>query len=118
MGGALKRRKYDENYEVKAYEKFCKKLKFIEGKEITVKVNEKFAAKYYANFTVPPEYQGSFPVVKTNDDEIILIESKSFYPYPAGYCGGDDVMVYVFKAKKKGKFIINFSDAKVNVTAI
>jgi hypothetical protein len=27
-------------------------------------------------------------------------------------------MVYVFKAKKKGKFIINFSDAKVNVTAI
>lgn len=32
MGGALKRRKYDENYEVKAYEKFCKKLKFIEGK--------------------------------------------------------------------------------------
>ena len=27
MGGALKRRKYDENYEVKAYEKFCKKLK-------------------------------------------------------------------------------------------
>ena len=73
MGGALKRRKYDENYEVKAYEKFCKKLKFIEGKEITVKVNEKFAAKYYANFTVPPEYQGSFPVVKTNDDEITII---------------------------------------------
>jgi len=47
-----------------------------------------------------------------------LIESKSFYPYPAGFCGGNTWMVYVFQAKKKGKFIINFSDAKVNVTAI
>ena len=81
MGGALKRRKYDENYEVKAYEKFCKKLKFIEGKEITVKVNEKFAAKYYANFTVPPEYQGSFPVVKTNDDDITLTFDEFYQMY-------------------------------------
>ncbi len=104
MGGVLKRRKkikYEEVDEEKAFEKFCENLKFINGQEITVKVNEKFAAKYSANFSLPPEYQGSFPDVKTNDDEIKLIESKSFYPYPAGYCGGNTWMVYVFQAKKK-----------------
>jgi len=53
MGGILKipkKIKYEEVDEEKAFEKFCENIKFINGQEITVKVDEKFAAKNSANF--------------------------------------------------------------------
>ena len=110
--------KYDENRPVKEYGNFCKKLKFIEGEEITVKINQKFAAKYSANFTVPPEYQGSIPEVNEYPEEIELIDDRSFYPYPYGFSGGDTIHIYVFKAKKKGTFKIKIGSQEINVNAI
>ena len=58
------------------------------------------------------------PHVKINDKEIKLVETRTFYPYPDGYCGGDTVEINVFKATKKGNFTINFSSRVVKVTVI
>ena len=97
----IKKKNRDPDYPVKVYNKFCKGLIFIEVTEITVKVNQKFAKKYSANYTINPKYWTDIPTLVSNDKEIKFIEEKSFYPYSRGTCGGDDVTIYVFKATKK-----------------
>lgn len=102
--------------QVREYNRFCKKLKFIEGNEINVKVNQKFASRFSANFTLPPEYQGKIPQIKSKDEEILLVEERSFYPYPDGWCGGRTFCIYVFKATKKGNYKIKYDTCEINVT--
>ena len=111
------RRSYDISRPVKKYNNFCKKLKFCDGKEITVKVNEKFAKEFIVNYTIPPQYFESIDEVEQTDEEIELIETREFYPYYKGTCGGDTHMIYVFQAKKKGIYNIKFSSFTLVVTA-
>ena len=118
MGQTWRKLTYDQYAKVKEYNKYCKKLKFIEGNEITVKVNQKFASRSSANFTVPPEYWESFAKNEIMSKEIQLVETKTFYPYPSGHCGGSDVQINVYKATKKGKFTLKIDDENINVIVI
>ena len=56
--------------------------------------------------------------VEQTDEEIELVETREFYPYYKGTDGGDTHKIYVFKAKKKGIYNINFSSFTLVVTAI
>ena len=105
----------DDKRAKKEYDKFCQKYNFYHGKEITVKVNEKFAVEFSANFSLPPECHGggSLDNVESKDKEIKLVESRRFEPY----CdGGNTYKIYVFKARKKGIYIIKFTSYTMTVT--
>ena len=41
------------------------------------------------------------------------MDEKSFYPYEDGECGGSTVIIYVFKATKKGTFQLKVDDDKI-----
>ena len=103
---------------VEEYENFCKDLIFIKDNKVTVKVNQKFAEEACRNFTIHPKYWSDYPTVKSKNDEIELIETQTFYPYPSGTCGGSNHRIFVFKANKKGKFKIKFSTHTVKVKVI
>jgi len=103
---------------VKEYKNFCKDLIFIKDNKVTVKVNQKFAEEACRNFTIHPKYWSDYPTVKSKNDEIELIETQTFYPYPSGTCGGSNHRIFVFKANKKGKFKIKFSTHTVKVKVI
>ena len=107
--------KNPDNEEIIKYYDFCKGLIFVEGKSITVNVDQKFAVEYLANYTIPRPRKNT-PSYKSKDDAIELVENKSFYPYKFGIRGGDTHHIYVFKATKKGKFKINFTTYKISVT--
>ena len=100
---------------VKQYEKYCKDLIFIEDDKVTVKVNQKFAEVFLRNYTIPPEYWEDFPTLEWKNEEIELIETRTFYPYSIGACGGYNHKVFVFKANSTGNFKIKFSDHPVEV---
>ena len=106
---------YRENRPVREYNSFCKKYKFCEGKDITVKVKEKFAVDFKANYSLPPEYHHPIDKVESKDKEIELVNTEEFYPYPYGWCGGYTHVIYVFKATKKGTYKINFTSYTINV---
>ena len=57
----------------------------------------------------------SYPKVESKSEEIELIDTRTFYPYPISTCGGDNHRIFVFKANKKGKFKIKFSTHTVKV---
>ena len=103
---------------VKQYKNFCKDLIFIKDNKVTVKVNQKFAEEACRNFTIHPKYWSDYPTVKSKNDEIELIDTQTFYPYPSGTCGGSNHRIFVFKAIKKGKFKIKFSTHTVKVKVI
>ena len=103
---------------VKEYKNFCKDLIFIKDNKVTVKVNQKFAEEACRNFTIHPKYWSDYPTVKSKNDEIELIDTQTFYPYPSGTCGGSNHRIFVFKANKKGKFKIKFSTHTVKVKVI
>ena len=107
--------KGDYNAPVREYKKFCKKYKFCKGNQITIKVNEMFAVKFKGNYTIPPQYWKDMDKVEKSDEEIKLVEKRSFYPYPDGACGGDTVKIYVFQATKKGKFKVNLTSYAITV---
>ena len=65
----------DEDYPIKKYENFCKDLIFIKDKKVIIKVNQKFAAEFCRNFTIAPNYQSDFPVIKSKDESIELIDT-------------------------------------------
>jgi len=100
---------------VEEYENFCKDLIFIEDNKVTIKVNQKFAAEFCRNYTISPEFWSDFPKVESKDESIELIDTRTFYPYSLGTCGGDDHRIFVFKANKKGKFKIKFDTHTVKV---
>ena len=100
---------------VKECKNFCKDLIFIKDNKVTVKVNQKFAEEACRNFTIHPKYWSDYPTVKSKNDEIELIDTQTFYPYPSGTCGGSNHRIFVFKANKKGKFKIKFSTHTVKV---
>ena len=104
----------EEDDRVKEYKDYCKNLKFISD-GVTVKVNETFAAKYRANYTIPPDYWDEQTKYLGADEGIILIEQRRFYPYPIGWTGGDDVNICVFKATKEGNFKIRFNTHDLNI---
>ena len=110
--------KYVENKPVRDYNSFKKKYKFCHGDEITVKVKEKFAVEFTANFTLPPGCQEAMGTVENKSKEIELLIDREFYPYPEGTCGGDTHCIYVFRATKKGEFKIEFSSYTLNVKCI
>ena len=88
------------NDNVKIYKRFCSLYKFCHD-GFTIKEGETFAYKVYANFTIP-DYEEEEKKTKLDYKGVELINEKSFYPYPRGYCGGDDVIIYVFKAIEPG----------------
>ena len=100
------------------YYNFCKDLSFIHENQITVKVNQKFAEKFYNNYTVPPQFWKDIPSVQSKNEEIEYIDTRTFYPHPSYMMGGDSVTLMVFKATKKGKFKINFPNYTVDVNVI
>ena len=57
-------------------------------------MNQKFAKKYSANYTINPKYWTDIPTLVSNDKKIKFIEEKSFYPYSRGTLRGDDVTIY------------------------
>ena len=63
-------------------------------------MNQKFAKKYSANYTINPKYWTDIPTLVSNDKEIKFIEEKSFYTYSRGTCGGDDVTILFLKLQK------------------
>ena len=67
---------------------------------------------------MPPKFQEHIPSFEKADERIKFIESKSFYPYPDDWTGGDTHCIYVFKATKKGNFKIEFSSHEIKVIAI
>ena len=64
-------------------------------------MNQKFDQRYSSNFTVHIEYLTDIPKLVLIDNEIELVDERTFYPYSKGTCGDDDVKIYVFKAFKK-----------------
>ena len=80
-----------------------------------MKKNQKFAKRDSANYTIPPEFWTDMPTVESMDSGIKLVDTKEFYPYRRGTCGGRDVQIYVFKATKKGTFQIKFDTETIKV---
>ena len=116
--GNLRNKPCVKDWELKEYEKFIKKLKLVENDEITVKVNQKFGAEFSANYTIAPEFQEDMPSFEKAEEGIKFIESRSFYPHPDGWTGGDTVVVNIFKATKKGNFKIKFGSHEIKVIVI
>ena len=106
------------DYPVIQYNNYCKVLIFIEDNKVTVEVNQKFARKFISNFTIAPNCWKDFPTIQSKDEEIELIETRTFYPYSRDVCGGDDHRIFVFKANQKGNFKIKFSDCTMEVKVI
>ena len=61
---------------VKEYNKFIKKYKLCNGKELKVKVNETFGVEFLANYTVPQGYGPEPDEIKKIDEGIELVETK------------------------------------------
>ena len=101
--------------EVKEYEEFCNRFKFIEKNNITVKVNEIFAQEFSINNSVHPKFQKKNQSIESKDKEIELIERRRFYTYSIRTFEDITHIIYVFKATKKGNFKINFTSETVNV---
>ena len=104
--------------EKEEYENFRKDLIFIKDNKVTVKVNQKFGAEFSRNFTIAPQYQSNFPKIKSKDYKIELIDTKTFYPYSLGTCGGNHYRIFVFKANKIGNYNIKFDTHTVKVEVI
>ena len=85
------------DYPVMQYTNYCKDLIFIEDNKVTVEVNQKFARKFISNFTIAPKCWKDFPTIQSKDEEIELIETRTFYPYSRDVCGGCDHRIFVFK---------------------
>ena len=78
-------------------------------------MNQKFDQRYSSNFIVHIEYLTDIPKLVLIDNEIELVDERTFYPYSEGTCRGDDIKIYVFKMLKKGAFQIEFSSETVKV---
>ena len=78
-----------------------------------MKKNQKFAYEASENYTVPPEFWTDMPNVEPTDIGIKKVDEKSFYPYEDGECGRSTVIIYVFKATKKGTFQLKLDDDKI-----
>ena len=100
------------------YYKFCKKLIFIEDNKVTVKVSQKFAAKFLRNYIINLSLRKNFPTIESKDDAIELIDTKTFYPYSSDEFGGSHHRIFVFKANEKGNFQIKFNTDTVEVKVI
>ena len=111
----LEEAKNDKERWVREYKDFCKDLIFIEKNKITVRVNQKFAREFRINFTIFSNIGKEFPTLDSKDDSIELIETKTCYPHYEGTTGGATHKIFVFKATKKGKFKIKFSDHTIKV---
>ena len=111
----LQEAKNDKGRRVREYKDFCKDLIFIEKNKITVRVNQKFAREFRINFTIFSNIGKEFPTLDSKDDSIELIETKTCYPHYEGTTGGATHKIFVFKATKKGKFKIKFSDHTIKV---
>ena len=111
----LQEAKNDKGRRVREYKDFCKDLIFIEKNKITVRVNQKFAREFRINFTIFSNIGKEFPTLDSKDDSIELIETKTCNPHYEGTTGGATHKIFVFKATKKGKFKIKFSDHTIKV---
>jgi len=111
----LEEAKNDKGRRVREYKDFCKDLIFIEKNKITVRVNQKFAREFIINFTIFSNIGKEFPTLDSKDDSIELIETKTCHPHYEGTTGGATHKIFVFKATKKGKFKIKFSDHTIKV---
>jgi len=111
----LEEAKNDKGRRVREYKDFCKDLIFIEKNKITVRVNQKFAREFIINFTIFSNIGKEFPTLDSKDDSLELIETKTCYPHYEGTTGGATHKIFVFKATKKGKFKIKFSDHTIKV---
>ena len=111
----LQEAKNDKGRRAREYKDFCKDLIFIEKNKITVRVNQKFAREFRINFTIFSNIGKEFPTLDSKDDSIELIETKTCYPHYEGTTGGATHKIFVFKATKKGKFKIKFSDHTIEV---
>ena len=89
------------------YDAYCKKLKFIERGEITVRENEYFAYQYCTNYSIMDMYRKKIKM-ETLSKEIKYVEKASFY-LGGSECGGSSNVLDIFKATKKGKFKIKIS---------
>ena len=78
-------------------------------------MNQKFAREFIINFTIFSNIGKEFPTLDSKDDSIELIETKTCYPHYEGTTGGATHKIFVFKAIKKGKFKIKFSDHTIKV---
>ena len=111
----LEEAKNDKERWVREYKDFCKDLIFIEKNKITVRVNQKFAREFIINFTIFSNIGKEFPTLDSKDDSIELIETKTCHPHYEDTTGGATHKIFVFKATKKGKFKIKFSDHTIKV---
>ena len=111
----LEEAKNDKERWVREYKDFCKDLIFIEKNKITVRVNQKFAREFIINFTIFSNIGKEFPTLDSKDDSIELIETKTCHPHYEDTIGGATHKIFVFKATKKGKFKIKFSDHTIKV---
>ena len=111
----LENNKEDDN-NITVYKRFCSRYQFCHD-GFTVKEGELFAYKVYANFTIP-SYEEEEEKTKLDYKGVSLINERSFYPYSAGTCGGNDVIVYVFKALEPGDGYISNCERKINIKIV
>ena len=74
-----------------------------------------FAREFRINFTIFSNIGKEFPTLDSKDDSIELIETKTCHPHYEDTIGGATHKIFVFKATKKGKFKIKFSDHTIKV---
>ena len=117
MGTKHSLRKLKPGEAYKYYEDYRKKLIFIEGDTINVKVKQKFAYETSDNYSINPRYcdQSSTSEPDKLPKEIEKVERRRFYPYELGYCGGNTYFIQVYKATKKGTYKMRIDSKEINV---
>ena len=78
-------------------------------------MNQKFAREFRINFTIFSNIGKEFPTLDSKDDSIELIETKTCHPHYEDTTGGATHKIFFFKATKKGKYKIKFSDHTIKV---
>jgi len=104
---------------VEKFKEFCSRYKFCDGDNIKVEVYEVFALRTEANYTIPDyEEEGRKARDVSYDGAIELVAKKSFYPYPSGTCGGENVYIYLFRGTAPGIFNINHDGRNIKVKVV
>ena len=108
----------DYENKMKEYNDYCSQFNFYTDKIITVELNELFAVKGYLKTGCPPHARKKENKFVRTDEKIQFIEEKAFSLSKLYTYGGGRNIVFAFKAIKKGKSKIIFSNYIVDVTIV